>query len=91
MSKAVFVMDMPESCYDCRMRFNVFGSNVCVLADRSTNIADAIIENKTKACYCPLKELPSTLSLRDAHGKGFDDKEFSYRMGWDDCLDAIGR
>ena len=54
MSKAVLVMDMPESCEECSLHnyhcCNVTGQSV------ESNLYDIKDENKPN--WCPLKELP---------------------------------
>lgn len=87
MSKAVFVMDMPEDCKQC-----VFcrGLNACKLKkylvrDKICTVytVDKQIMEGGKPYWCPLRELPE----RSDHPEHCDNGRFD--AGWNGCLDAI--
>lgn len=83
--KAILVIDMPKSCYDCQYcrfdarRYNFRG---CVLAD--TDVQDGTIDicKEVHRC-CPLKPLPQKKQ------GGEDDYGYGYIDGWNDCLKEI--
>lgn len=93
MSKAVLVMDMPESCKKC-----VFcrGLNACKLkkylvGDRICTIytVDKQIMEGGKPDWCPLRELPEKIPDLE---HGYENVEKSIiRTGWNACLDAIAK
>lgn len=93
MSKAVLVMDMPESCKKC-----VFcrGLNACKLnkylvGDRICTIytVDKQIMEGGKPDWCPLRELPEKMPDLE---HGYENVEKSIiRTGWNACLDAIAK
>lgn len=62
MSKAILVMDMPESCCKCDLR--VIGSvNFCTGADGRTIDQMKIINEDIKPDWCPLKKLPEFINI----------------------------
>lgn len=95
MSKAVLVIDMPESCEKCCF---CRGLNACKLKkyldrDGLTTVftVDKQIIDGTKPDWCPLKPMPSkrlvvaldgvsSLSEWNLNGQG---------RGWNACIDAI--
>ena len=85
MSKAVFVMDMPECCADCPCSFferdNPILNLICGVTQE-----DAY--NVGKPDWCPLRELPEKMEVCGKYpqpGKPVP----SYRFGWNACLDEI--
>ncbi len=61
MSKAVFVIDMPENCYTCPM-FNGADEctlDECALQDDDANFAADTLEKLREGC--PLQELPEEM------------------------------
>ncbi len=56
MSKAVFIMDMPENCYTCLM-FN--GADECALQNDDANFMADTLEKLREGC--PLRELPEEM------------------------------
>ena len=82
MSKAILVMDMPESCRTCDLR--VIGSvNFCTGADCRKIDQMKIINEDIKPDWCPLRPMTEKL-IPDSKekGKGWVD-------GWNACIDAI--
>lgn len=79
MSKAVLVMDMPESCYKCKLHcVTPYGEYLCCAVRK--NIPCAEIPD-----WCPLRELPErkeTNYYMNNKGKGIVE-------GWNACLDEI--
>jgi len=57
MSKSILVLDTPESCRKCKLRYDSYGQcEVCILAD---DVVDEFYETNTKPDWCPLSPLPS--------------------------------
>ena len=91
MSKAVLVMDMPESCRECPF---CRGLNECkvkkyLVRDRLFTIftVDAQIMKGGKPSWCPLRELPEKIPDLE---HGYENVEKSIiRIGWNACLDMI--
>lgn len=80
MSKAVLVLDMPESCSKCTM---VTGCDYCILQDEDSNFrADSWNDLRAN---CPLRELPE----KKEASKYMNEKEKGYCEGWNACIDAI--
>lgn len=75
MSKAILVIDMPDSCKDCDIMFKGDYSDWCPWKDARTDVYD-YIKNNTKPDWCPLKELPTKIeALIDDWSDGYEDKE----------------
>lgn len=82
MAKAVLVMDMPESCFDC---------NLCHINGRDEEyncqafeVARQVnSETYEKPDWCPLRELPEKANHPDYCDNGRFDK------GWNACLEEI--
>lgn len=72
MSKAVLVIDMPDSCKDCDIMFKGDYSDWCPWKDARTDVYD-YIKNNTKPDWCPLKELPTKIeALKDDWSDGYN-------------------
>lgn len=95
--KALFVMDMPESCVDCVFCFEIDeGTEACCTVTDEQGHKGLLREIKEDYCqckpdWCPLKpvpekkealEVPKIPSLIDFRRKGFQD-------GWNACIDKI--
>ena len=74
MSKAVLVMDMPEVCNFCKLRYGTR-----CMAEGSHRI-----ERYSKPSWCPLRPLPERRNA-SALNNEFD----WFDAGWNACLDAI--
>ncbi len=102
MSKSVLVIDTPENCYDCPFGTEYCGSSNyegnCELAECLGNIMTLITEehygceSESRPDWCPLKQLPDKMKLTGVYGKEYfqsNGKMPSYKIGWNDCIDAI--
>ena len=78
MSKAVLVIDMPESCRECMCYVLGAAANFC------GQTRYVIFDNKIKEPHCPLKPLPE--EDNDEH---LSEWCRGYQGGWNDCIDAI--
>ena len=89
MSKAVLVMDMPESCRTCDLR--VIGSvNFCTGTDCREIDQMKIINEDIKPDWCPLRPMPEKKQLSgDIHNVQSMAAEIA-AASWNACIDAIG-
>ncbi len=82
MSKAVLVIDMPDSCDKCPL-FNSFYSDMSCggLNNRGINYP---YPKDFKQDWCPLKPAPEK-------DEAYHLLEYSagYKVGWNDCINAI--
>lgn len=84
MSKAILVMDMPESCRTCDLR--VIGSvNFCTGADCRKIDQMKIINEDIKPDWCPLRELPE----KSYTGKSDYYQWGDWEDGWNACIDSL--
>lgn len=89
MSKAILVMEMPNSCSKCKMRYiDSYGDACCRLKGFIDSGSDK------KPSWCPLRELPNRKPERilKTLGKSVKTTKFEYsdlNIGWNACLDAI--
>ena len=84
MSKAVLVMDMPESCMGCNFMYcDILGNTESCQAKETARTID--LEKYDKPDWCPLRPMPEK---RECNGLlDFDD---SVSYGFNLCIDAIG-
>lgn len=80
MSKAVLVMDMPESCHECPLFSGVYTDMTC---RANGNGIDYPYPDKNRPDWCPLKPMPEK---SDVDGLPFRD---GYKLGWNACIDKI--
>lgn len=88
MAKAVLIMDMPESCWECNLNYMIpLGSR---LRCHAFALAKAIDSNtREKPDWCPLRELPEReTEMTDADDLGRDYVRGTMD-GWNACLDEI--
>lgn len=86
MSKAVLVMDMPESCFGCNFLYcNADAGIDSCQAMEVSRIVDS--ETYERPDWCPLRELPEKIPKLKS---GYEDLSTSIRrVGWNACLDEI--
>lgn len=99
MSKAVLIMDMPESCFGCNFLYcNADAGVDSCQAMKVSRIVDS--ETYEKPDWCPLRELPEKKEndsfLKEAvkndcfDGTDSDTAYFNGKdAGWNACLDEI--
>ncbi len=80
MSKAVLVMNMPESCFGCNFMYcdEESDTETCQAMETARDID--LIEDRPD--WCPLRELPEKKELYLSINKW-------YCVGFNDCLDDI--
>lgn len=82
MSKAILVIDMPQTCKECKIMFEDHYSYWCPWLYARTDVYNYVRDN-TKADWCPLKELPEHELV------WHDDDGSNYERGFNACLDMI--
>ena len=82
MSKAVLVMDMPESCDMCDLTDMINGKMYCGVPGCGELVEDYII---CRPDWCPIRQMPEKDKKQYSTGASN-----SYRNGWNACIDAIG-
>lgn len=82
MAKAVLIMDMPESCKDCSIRFTDEYSDYCPC--KTQDVFD-YVHTDTKPEWCPLKEVPRIMDIKKAATM----TSLTWCEGWNACIDKI--
>ena len=85
MKKAILVIDMPNSCNECKIRFDDEYSNWCSYDNPEPNGVWQYVEKGTKPDWCPLKEMPEKLEGNNSIKYQWGD----YEDGWNHCLDLL--
>lgn len=81
MSKAILVTDIPEECLTCKF---------CSEWDHCNLEDKGIIEDLSiKPDWCPLVPMPDKKEVCGKYPQT-DEITASYKVGWNDCIDAIG-
>ena len=88
MRKAVLVVDMPDSCYNC----NFHNYHYCYAVQCSNEDNDCIerywrdeVPGKLKPDWCPIKKLPE----EQINDYCYDMWERGWNTGWNECLKEI--
>ena len=84
MNKAVLVIDMPNTCYDCPL--NNYGD--CIIVGD----VDEDLFNDTRDSNCPLKSLPEkkeTSYQSDTLNVRIQWQGNTFREGWNACLTEL--
>lgn len=93
MGKAILIMDMPESCYDCRY-CNGKGSKhpSCALTNYAGGYQTMLVDEirSRRSSWCPLRELPEKMEICGKYPQP-DGIVPSYKVGWNACIDAMER
>lgn len=82
MSKAILVMDMPESCSKCMFLYEFGGIKNCKLMNVMYGGASRLSQNnftKRRHDKCPLRPVPEKMNCIPG---AFED-------GWNACIDEI--
>lgn len=78
--KAILVIDMPESCAECRLRF-IYGSvHFCTAYEKRYDVWSQVWNN-TKPVWCPFKPMPEKYDIPS--------DDFEYEIGFNRCIDEI--
>lgn len=84
MSKAILLMDMPESCEKCRLH-SFFGKDMDVICKIKGLTQSYEVAYKGKPDWCPLREL----SQKKDRGKVVGDYLRGRCDGYNACIDEI--
>lgn len=93
MSKAVLVMDMPESCSKCMFLYEFSGIKKCNLMNMMYGGASRLSQRNFTKCRhekCPLCPMPEKMQVCGKYPQP-DGVVPSYKVGWNACIDAILR
>ena len=86
MSKAILVMDMPDSCMGCNFLYcDAENNSESCQAREKARIVD--LENEDTPDWCPLREMPEK---KKTIGTESETERIYMNCGWNDCIDAIG-
>ena len=89
MSKAILVMDMPESCTECQFCREIDEIDACceiAREPRDESLCRMIGKyDKERPDWCPLKEVPG----RDKESHYPDEYMDGFTDGWNRCIDNI--
>ncbi len=88
MSKAILIMDMPESCSKCQFLYEFNGIKKCQLMNVLYNGASKVSQSKftiERHHKCPLQDLPE----RKEENKYHNGTEKGYVSGYNSCIDEI--
>lgn len=88
MSKSVLVFDAPESCSECKIGHDMSICIICPIANK------VVLGEEVEAVpdRCPLKPLAEKMKVTGLYnGEYFKagGKPPSYKIGWNNCIDAI--
>ena len=92
MSKAILVMDMPDSCLDCRFCREIDeGIEACceIMDEPDNSSLCRMIEDycQCRPNWCPLKEMPK----KSYTGKSDYCQRGDWEDGWNACIDEAIR
>ncbi len=80
MSKAMLIMDMPESCAKCKLFFDSYTDMICRGNHRTINYP---YPDKKVQDWCPLLEVPKKITERTRLCNKW------YAQGYNACVDEI--
>ncbi len=88
--KGFLIVDMPESCSNCKFMYEFQGIKKCQLMNVLNNGASKLLQStftEKRHDWCPLRELPEKIPELKS---GYEDLSTSIRrVGWNACLDEI--
>ena len=80
MSKAILVIDMPESCDKCPLFHGFYTDMTCGANNYGI---DYPYPKDFRQDWCPLKTMPKKVEMLSDHGLDW------YDRGWNACIDEI--
>lgn len=63
MSKSILIIDTPESCTNCEIRFDDIYSNWCPYHNPEVDGVYKYVKQRTKPDWCPLKPMPEKRTI----------------------------
>lgn len=86
MTKAILVIDMPESCDRCPLVYGNDISDWCLPMGNFNGDVCMHVINSTKPDWCPLKPAPEEQLI------WFDDERSDWERGYNNCVrEIVGR
>lgn len=87
MSKAILVIDMPESCDMCPLFHGFYSDMTCGANNYGINYP---YPKDFKQDWCPLKPLPEKYDIEAERNKPHDrDYDWEFESGYNVCIDEI--
>ena len=88
MSKSVLVIETPESCRQCNLRYHQYGifKYIC-----KATVGQTVIDNyeeETKPNWCPLRPLPSYKNLKPDSSLE-SQLLYQFNQGYNTCLQEM--
>ena len=83
MNKAILVIDMPDSCSECKIRVIDEYSVWCSCLNPEPNGVWEYVNNGTKPSWCPLKPAPEEQMI------WYEDERSDWERGYNNCLREI--
>lgn len=85
MSKAIVIIDMPESCAKCQLFSDIYNDMTC---RANLNGINYPYPDQKRQDWCPLRPVPEKHEENDFLYCP-DDSPEAYIAGWNDCIDNI--
>lgn len=90
MNKSILVLDTPNSCRQCCLRFDSYGQYEVCTGTRGKNIVNSYSKADMKPEWCPLRPLPSYKELKP--GNSLESQlAYQFNQGYNSCLEDIER
>lgn len=88
MNKSILVLDTPNSCRNCPLRYDPYGHlETCYIEDLCI---DKYYESRTKPEWCPLRPLPSYKKPKPDCSLE-SQLSYQFNQGYNRCLEDIER
>ena len=88
--KAILIIDMPESCNECKIRVDDDYSNWCPYDNPEPGGVWEYVNKGTKPDWCPLKPMPEKYDIEAERNKPHDrDYDWEFEGGYNVCIDEI--
>ena len=83
MSKAILVIDIPDTCYECPLcaTWDVLPS----IEEYYCTVKNTEVDRYKKPDWCPLKSVPEKMEGYDSIKWQWGD----YEDGWNHCIDSL--
>lgn len=92
MSKSMLIIDTPESCKTCDIKFTDDYADWCPHKKAKSDVYD-YIQSNSRPDWCPLSPLPEKIKLKqyvDNAARNMNSvMAYAYAQGRNDCLDEI--
>ena len=89
MSKAILIVDMPETCKRCKLSASAYGGDIVIDYCSALLDNDEIINKEEKLKNCPLKPMPEKKFVNENFLRVAVSQEYDLEIGYNQCLDDI--